>query len=286
MEQQKKGKSSREEISKWEALSSQLESREDYLYPRLTLVVCTYNCAQSIGFTLENILSQKYVDLEIVVVDASSIDRTMKIVKGFHRSISRIYTVTDYNMYEMMNRGISLASGKYIHFFFPGDYYISQDSLGHMMRLALDNDCPDLVYCGCVLRGENKEPRVLLRPICLDILSKGKQLTSIQSCWFRVDTLRRIGKFDSRYALRGGFDLLCRLCLRKNIKMATSHCVLTDYDRMGFSSSLVFRYSKETFFIIYRHFGLFSAFKWWMFHNHFYFIKWCLKKIKDIFVGR
>ena len=286
MDQLKKKKPAQERPSEWKLLEEQLQNERDYEYPRLTIVIPTYNSAQSIDLTLDSVTSQKYPDLEIIVVDACSKDRTMQIVNSYRKFISRVYTVTDYNLYEMMNRGISLARGSYICFFYPGDFYISKDALGYMMRLAIDNKMPDLVYCGCLLRGDDKEPRVLLRPLNVDTLKKGKQPTSIQSCWFRVDTLRKVGKFRTEYSLRGGYDLLCRLWLVGGLRVGISHRVLTDYDRRVLNTTHLIRHSQETLRVIFKRFGFISAFKWWMVLNHFRIIKWWLKSLKAVFLGR
>lgn len=286
MDQVKKKKPAQERSTEWNLLEEQLQNERDYDYPKLTIVIPTYNSAQSIDLTMGSVTSQNYPDLEIIVVDACSKDRTMQIVKSYHESISRVYTVTDYNLYEMMNRGISLARGTYICFFFPGDFYVSKDALGHMMRLAVDNKMPDLVYCGCLLRDDDKEPKVLLRPLNVDTLKKGKQPTSVQSCWFRVDTLRKIGKFQTIYTLRGGYDLLCRLWLVGGLRVATSHRVLTDYDRRELKATYLIRHSQETLRVIFKRFGFISAFKWWMVLNHFRIIKWWLKRLKAVFLGR
>ncbi|MFT4551679.1 MAG: glycosyltransferase involved in cell wall biosynthesis [Chlamydiales bacterium] len=285
MDQVKKKKSNQERSSEWSLLEEQLQHEQTYDYPRLTIVIPTHNSAQSIDLTMGSVTSQNYPDLEIIVVDACSKDRTMQIVKSYHESISRVYTVTDYNLYEMMNRGISLARGTYICFFFPGDFYVSKDALGHMMRLAIDNEMPDLVYCACLLRNDNKEPWVLLRPLNVETLKKGKQPTSIQSCWFRVDTLRKVGKFQPLYSLRGGYDLFCRLRLVEKLRVAISERVLTDYDRRELVASHLIRYSNETLSVIFKRFGFIAAFKWWVVLNHFRIVKWWLKRLKAVFLG-
>lgn len=286
MDQTKKLKASLEDSLDWNYLIKQFHRSEEYDYPCVTVVVSTYNSAESIGFTLESVISQDYPDLEIIIVDASSQDRTMEIVKGFRDSISRIYTVMDYNIYEMMNRGISLANGEYVNFLFPGDFYLSQEALKHIMRVAGDNNAPDLIYCGCILRDFHDDPKVFLRPLNLDALKRGKLPASLESCWFKVESLKKIGKFNRKYSLLGGFDILCRLCKNKDMRFAMSYRILTDYDRCRSASAMLLLHSKETFKIIFHHFGWLSAIKWWLLQSHFHFIKYSFKGLKKIFLGR
>ncbi|MBB64565.1 MAG: glycosyltransferase [Waddliaceae bacterium] len=243
-------------------LNKEKEGAFHYLYPRVTIVIPTYNCDQAIGVTLDSVINQSYPELEIIVVDASSTDHTLSIIKSYRERISRIYSVTTYQQYEMLNRGISLSTGTYICFLFPGDFYISKDTIIHMMQLALDNDTPDLVYCGALLRYRSDEPLILSRPFTMEYLKKGMQPTTLQSCCFLVDSLVSLRKFDPSYSLRGGFDLLCRFRLRGDLKACVTSRVLTDFDRREMNHKLIVAHFTETLQVLYEHFGFMTMFFW------------------------
>jgi len=55
---------------------------------KITVLVCTYNRSQSLGTTLESVVSQalaREYSWEILVVDNNSSDETRKVVEGFQR---------------------------------------------------------------------------------------------------------------------------------------------------------------------------------------------------------
>ena len=230
--------------------------------PKVTIVIPTYNCVQFIPLTLESVLQQDYPDFEVIIIDANSTDRTLEVVKSYYDPRVRIYSVTNNQRYEMLNKGISLATGTYINFLFPSDFYIHQNTLQAMMSLALDHDKPQLVYCGCLLRDGRSEVKVLFRDLSLDILRKGQQPTSLQSCWFRLDLFRELGKFSIDYELRGGFDLLCRFSLHGNFETASTRRVFTDYDLRGYNRQMVVRHFLDTMRAVNRHFGVFATIRW------------------------
>jgi glycosyltransferase involved in cell wall biosynthesis len=277
--------STSKEHNAWDRLHSYLFDTSSYSYPRLTLIICTHNDARSIGITLESLISQKYPDLEIIIIDATSHDKTLAIAKNFQNYITRIYSVSYYNIYEMMNWGISLASGEYLSFLFPGDFYTSQESLHHMMRLVISNDMPDLAYCGCLLRDDSRPPRIMLRPLHPRLLSRGRMPSCLQSFFFNSNLLHRLGKFRSNYTIRGGLDLLCRFCQQNKRRHAVSHRILIDSNRENTMDKTLLSHSRETLKIVSQYFGLLSAMKYWFTHSHFKTVKWLWKKAKRIFIG-
>lgn len=234
---------------------------EDFYHdsPFVTIVIPTCNSAKSIGMTLESLIVQNYPHFEIIVVDASSKDRTFDIVKSYHSKRISLCTVSEYNQSEMLNKGISMAKGKYINFIFPGDFYLHRHVLAQIMTFAKENKTPDLVYSGTLIREANIEVKTLYRPLSLALLKSGKQPTSLQACWFKVDVFTVIGKFNPTYELRGGLDLFCRFLLSKNLNFASTSNVLIDYDLRFIQRETVVKHYFETLRVLYSNFGLKTA---------------------------
>jgi len=249
--------------------------------PRVSIIVPTYNCAQSISSTLDSLLDQNYQNLEIIAIDADSVDRTLELLEGYTDPRLRIYSVSSYNRYEMFNKGISLAQGEYLNFLFPGDFYVRPDTLRIMMTMALDQTKPQLVYSGTLLRDGRSEVKVMFRQLSLDLLKQGQQPTSLQACWFRRDIFAEIGKFRTDISLRGGFDLMCRFCLNEKLRFNALHYALTDYDLRWVTHQRVFSHFTETFKIVYSHFGFFATVAWlWKQKDISRFFKLWLRSLK------
>lgn len=58
---------------------------------KLTLCIATYNRAAFIGYTLESIITQLTDEVEIVVVDGASTDKTAEVVKQYMRRCSQLF---------------------------------------------------------------------------------------------------------------------------------------------------------------------------------------------------
>lgn len=259
----------------------------DYEYPKVSIIIPSYNCAQSISTTMESLLNQEYPDFEVIIVDGGSTDRTLEVVKGFANDKVHLYSVSTQERYEMLNKGLSQSSGLYVNFLFPGDFYIYRETLKHMMSTALDHDKPHLLYCGTLLRDGRTEVKFLHRHLSLKLLRNGQQPTSLQSIWFRVEIFRELGKFNTSLRLRGGYELLCRFCLHKNFRAVSTNRVLTDYDLRWVTSRLVIRHFWETMRTVYKYFGMWSTVRWLFFQKDMLrFAKLWFRRVKVAFLGR
>lgn len=271
----------------WEKLAVIEEELSEAEYPLVTIVIPTFNSARAIGITIDNLLIQNYPSFEIIIIDAASKDKTIELINGYHDEKIRLVSVTGYNPYEMLNKGISLAQGQYINFLFPGDYYIHQKTLRLMLGLVKKHYEPDLAYCGSLLREAQKSAKVLYRTLNLKLLMQGKQPTSLQACWFKLSLFQKIGKFNTNYMLRGGYELLCRLILNEEIKLATTSQVMVDYDLQNITKAKVRIHFWETFKIIIKYFGFNASLKWLFLQTDITrYINLCIRSFKMSMLGR
>jgi len=86
--------------------------------PLVTVVTVTLNCEESISPTIENVASQDYENIEYIIIDGKSVDKTLSIIRANDNCISKFITEKDEGIYDAMNKGISLASpqSRFIHF--------------------------------------------------------------------------------------------------------------------------------------------------------------------------
>ena len=230
--------------------------------PSMSIIIPTYRSAHRLPVSLDSLSLQKYPNFEVILIDASSDDRTLEDVQKYNLQNLKIFSVVEYDYYSMLNRGISAASGKYINFLRPGDFYLSAYTLLHIARMGAEQSYPDIVYCGSLQHDRGDEPQVMMRELKPSMLKKGIMTTTLQSCWFLNDSLVKIGGFNTRYQLLGDFDLLCRFGTIKPFKFAFIPRVLVDDERRRNHYRVPFRWMQESFRILFRHFGLFSSLLW------------------------
>jgi len=257
---------SREE-SPFSKLVPDLEPLRECDCPKVSVIVPTQNSSTLIGDTLESLLSQDYPDFEVIIIDASSTDRTLEVIRSLKDSRIRLYSVSSYSRYDMLNKGITHAYGTYLNFLFPGDFYIHKSVLKDVMRLSFPGPRPFLLYGGTMLRDGKSDTKILFRELSLDLLKSGRQPTSLQSCWFRSETFREIGKFNTELEQRGGYELLCRFMQNGHLTFKSTSRVVTDYDLRAVTRNMIIKHFFETMWIINKYFGLSYVAKWIFLQN-------------------
>jgi len=88
--------------------------------PLVSIILPTYNRAQTIGRSVKSVLTQTYSDFELIIVDDGSTDSTSEVVKSFRDS--RIhYMQTDRNGGAALARNLGLRASR-------GEFIAFQDS--------------------------------------------------------------------------------------------------------------------------------------------------------------
>jgi glycosyltransferase involved in cell wall biosynthesis len=91
----------------------------------ISVIVPTYNRAALLNKTLNSIFRQTYQDIEVIVLDDGSTDRTAEVVAGYeNRKILYINDGRINNVSKLRNKGIYEAKGEFIAFCDDDDIWI------------------------------------------------------------------------------------------------------------------------------------------------------------------
>src|SRR5690606_2320269 len=82
--------------------------------PQISIVLPVKNASKFIGECIESILSQTFIDFEVVVVDDGSTDRSIEIVNSFRSNKIRILKNRGKGISNALNWGIKHAKGTLI----------------------------------------------------------------------------------------------------------------------------------------------------------------------------
>jgi glycosyltransferase involved in cell wall biosynthesis len=109
----------------------------------VSVIIPCFNCERWIGEAVESCLNQTYPNLEIIVVDDGSTDRSLEILNAF---VPRITLETGSNRGGNVarNRGFALSTGEYIQYL-DGDDYLEPDKIARQVRFLKEMGA-DVVY--------------------------------------------------------------------------------------------------------------------------------------------
>ncbi len=130
--------------------------------PILSLVICTYNNADSLGLTLDTLNQQLdviYDNVEVVVVDNNSSDKTQSLVaEKINQSPFKIKYLFEsrQGLSNARNAGVTATSGNYI-LFTDDDADLPSHWLANYLE-TIEKDSPDCVYGKIHVLWEKEKP--------------------------------------------------------------------------------------------------------------------------------
>lgn len=91
---------------------------------KASIIVPVYNVEDVLERCIDSILSQKYADFELILIDDGSTDKSGEICDRYGREDARVevYHIANSGVSEARNVGISKAKGEYITFIDSDDY--------------------------------------------------------------------------------------------------------------------------------------------------------------------
>lgn len=99
----------------------------------VTIITVVYNGEEHISDTIQSVLNQTYENIEYIIIDGCSSDRTLEIAQSyideFEKCKGKTLTIVsekDNGMYDALNKGISLANGELIGNINADDWYEPQ----------------------------------------------------------------------------------------------------------------------------------------------------------------
>lgn len=107
---------------------------------KISIVIPSYNSAQSIGNTLESITNQSYSNYEVILADGGSSDATVDIFLKYFPS-SRYFSEPDKGVADALNKGFSICSGSYLCWLNSDDQYYDHNALFNLISTIEKKRC-------------------------------------------------------------------------------------------------------------------------------------------------
>ena len=70
------------------------------LAPKFTIITITYNAEKVLEDTIQSIITQTYKNIEYILVDGASTDKTMEIVNKYRDHIHTVISEPDKGLYD------------------------------------------------------------------------------------------------------------------------------------------------------------------------------------------
>lgn len=256
---------------------------------KFTIVTCTYNAEAVLQRTLDSVMKQTYCNIEHLIIDGVSKDKTLTMVKAYQHKNDvgesaheiLVFSEPDKGLYDAMNKGIDRATGDYLIFLNAGDVFPSEDTLefvegcvgeGEELPGVLYGDTDIVNMDGHFLRHRRLTPpkRLSWRSFMWGML------VCHQSFYARADIAKGI-HYNLDYRFSADVDWCIRImreAARRHLPLRNVNAVITNYLDGGMSVQNHKASLKERFQVMRRHYGLLTT----LFVHAWFAVRSVLKK--------
>lgn len=95
-------------------------------YPKISIVTTNYNQDKFLEQTILSVLNQNYPNLEYIVIDAGSTDKSVDIIKKYEGQLSYWESIPDDGMYDGLQKGLARSTGEIMAWINSDDMYLSK----------------------------------------------------------------------------------------------------------------------------------------------------------------
>lgn len=176
----------------------------------ITIIIPSFNQAKYIEESINSILNQKNVEVEVIVVDGGSTDGTLLILQKYNEKIKWL-SEKDKGQSDALNKGLALANGEIIGWLNSDDYY-EKDVL-HIVQ-SIFEDLDVLWTVGATTFILSNLHQVFFDnqyEINYKNLIKNPDIVKQQGAFYRREILRKIGGWNDNYFMAMDYDLWIRL---------------------------------------------------------------------------
>jgi glycosyltransferase involved in cell wall biosynthesis len=188
--------------------------------------------------TLDNVAQQSGEGFEHLIIDGASTDDTTEIARA-HSAVDdrvRVISEPDNGIYDAMNKAITLARGRHIHYLNAGDVYVSPTTLD-WLAVRLESATVPWLRTPVQFVDQKGIPSRPVRPAALDVSKfvNGHQPVYHQGAIMSQDLLARFAGFHLEYSISADYDLMRRV-LASGLRPQTAETILVYVDDAGVST--------------------------------------------------
>lgn len=133
--------------------------------PLISVIIPVYGVEKYISQCLESVINQTYKNLEIIVVNDGTKDRSADIAKEYAAKDSRIkvYDFKNGGLSVARNRGLEIATGEYISYL-DSDDWLDTKMYETLLETAMKNEA-DMVKCGIIETNGVAEEKITFKDV-------------------------------------------------------------------------------------------------------------------------
>jgi glycosyltransferase len=189
---------------------------------KISIITVCYNSAGHLADALRSVDSQRWSDLEHVIVDGASTDATPEVLRAHADPRRSVVSEKDKGIYDAMNKGLRRAQGEVVGFLNADDFLAGDDVIEAIARAFEQDPSLDALYGDLEYVRDDAQMRTIRRwrsgPFLPGHLRHG-WMPPHPTFYVRRSLLERVGGFDTRYRIAADYDFMMRCLTLPDIRV-------------------------------------------------------------------
>jgi glycosyltransferase involved in cell wall biosynthesis len=188
--------------------------------PLVSIIIPSFNQGEFIEQTILSVLNQTYQNIECIIIDGSSSDNTVDVIKRYESMLSKIVSEEDDGQADAINKGIRLASGDFITWI-NSDDLLDPAAIEYAVAAFAENPDVDFVYGDINLINERSVSLRVLKGCQVKIpcvfFTLDLPIPQQGSIW-RRNVTNSVGLLGVQWHYVLDREFFLRICLKHNVK--------------------------------------------------------------------
>ena len=196
---------------------------------QVSLITCTNNSEKTIKDCCQSISFQTYDDIEHIIIDKSSQDRTIPIIQENKKKKIKIFQQKTSGIYGALNEAMKISNGSIIGILHSDDEFIDKDVVKIVAEKFIDEKI-DVLFSNIYYTKKNDTNKILRKWVSnlnegiqsnnnLDKLLNNGWMPPHTSLFFKKNLLNEIGYYEESFKISSDYDFIIRLFRKEKIKI-------------------------------------------------------------------
>lgn len=230
---------------------------------KFSLITLTYNSEKTIVDTLKSIKTQNYNNIDHIIIDGASSDKTIDLIRKFKIKKSVFISQKDKGIYYALNKAIKKTSGDVIGILHSDDVFNNSNIIKNIANVFKKTEANivygDIEYVNTNFKTVRKwvantyefQKKILNSIKYIELFKKG-WMPPHTGFFFKKNLIKKNIFFDTKYKISSDYDFMFKIISKSNSKIYYCPILITKMRIGGKSNSFknIFMKSWEDYKII------------------------------------
>lgn len=113
---------------------------------KVSIITVTHNSEKTLQCTIDSIRKQNYYDIEYIIIDGNSKDKTVEIINNNKDIVTYWISESDNGIYDAINKGIRVATGDIVGILNSDDFFKHENVISTIVNTFFDYNTDSVIF--------------------------------------------------------------------------------------------------------------------------------------------